>query len=424
MMGGVLVLLYLLGLHTEYGIPRVPCTFVLCGASGLLMLWRWRHRVLRSQFYSLAGVNLVAMGTVILSPEAPRLWIEGVKAWLQLSYSLTASYGLYLELSTWRPATLGRCAAWGILLCLAGFALEIECRPFRAVSDAFRNAITDGSVFLYGQGESGGGAWSVERDLALAGHLRPSFFAREPSHAAYTLVLLLTTWYGLTTARHKILLYMAALALAFKLTGSPTMLGAAVAFVATWLDDLLTPGSSVRRAPGLSLVLALLLLPIGVAAVTLFGSRFSPKKADLSSCLRTVLPYQIAWRTLGEHPAFGIGLNEIETYEDVLWREAVNLAAERGLARDVVENGNLISLLCNSFCEIPIYFGLVGGLALFYHIRNVIRYFGVGRYCYTICIMVALMNTFGGMVSARSWSSLMLILAVASARHRRSAETL
>ena len=346
-MGKLLLLIYILGLHTEYNISKpFPCTFVLCGASGLLMIARWRHHILRQHLYALAGVNLVALGTVVLSPEAPRLWIEGLKSYIQLSYSIVAAYGLYLELSTWRPAALSRCAGWGVVLCLAGFILEIEVPPFKAVSDAFRVAIVDGNVFIYGQGDSGGGVWSAERDLALAGHARPNLFAREPSHAAYTLVLLMLTWYGLTTKRYKVLLFMAALGLAIKLTGSPTVLCAGVALAATWLDDLLEPGP---RSLGRRLLPALILLPAGMAAMTVFGSRV--KQLDMSTCLRTTLPYQMAWRTLGEYPAFGIGLGEIETYEDVLWREAVNLAVARGLAPEVVTDGHLVTLLCNSFAR-------------------------------------------------------------------------
>lgn len=203
------------------------------------------------------------------------------------------------------------------------------------------------------------------------------------------------------------------------LTGSPTMLCAMGVLIATSLDDLLTPGMS-RSAwyTKLYSTVALLVL-IGVIANIFFGSRFSSRKEmDLSSACRTTLPYSIAWRALHEYPLFGLGLSEIEVYEDVVQREATNLAVDRGINGDPANGSILTGILCNSFCEIPLYFGIIGSLGLLFCLYHCVKHFGYHNgYCYTFIIMCALMNTIGALVSAKVWISLMLTQIMVRGRH-------
>ncbi len=417
-MSALLVLLYLIGLHTEIDAPfHIPCNFFLCGIVGLLMLVRWRHRATKPQVYALVGINLVSLATVVLSPNASALWVEGFKAWLQLSYSLTVAYGLYLELSTWQISRLSRWAGIAIIICLVGFTLEILLPPFKAFSDIIRIKLAgDSGVFLYGVGDKGGGVWSIERDLELAGHIRPNFFAKEPSHAAYTLVLIMMVWYGLSSMKYKPLLYAGALIIAMKLTGSPTMLCAGAVLAATWVDDLLTPGIG-RRAWRIKLAVGLASTVVAAGiAMTLFGSRFFSKEADMSTCLRTTLPYQMVLWTFREYPAFGIGLGEFENCQDVARQGAINLAVDRGLAGEVVDDGGNGNMLCNAFCEIPMYYGMIGSLPLLYYLIKVVKHFGTVGYCYSAIIICALLHAFGCMMSVRGWTSLMLIQIIMLAR--------
>ena len=159
-MSALLVLAYLIGLHTEYriNVGSTPCTFFTCGVIGLYMLYRWRHHCTRAQVYTLAGISLVALSTVVFGPGTD-LWVEGIKGWLQLNYSLVASYGLYLELSTWRTNTLCKLAGIGILVYLFGLTLEVVFPAFKSFSDTVRAIHAAKNVFLYSS-ETGGGVWS------------------------------------------------------------------------------------------------------------------------------------------------------------------------------------------------------------------------------------------------------------------------
>ena len=112
-----------------------------------------------------------------------------------------------LELSTWRTNTLCKLAGIGILVYLFGLTLEVVFPAFKSFSDTVRAIHAAKNVFLYSS-ETGGGVWSDLRNLELAGHLRPCLFALEPSHAAYSLVLLMMIWYGLSSMRFKQISYL------------------------------------------------------------------------------------------------------------------------------------------------------------------------------------------------------------------------
>ena len=78
--------------------------------------------------------------------------VEGLKSYLQLTYSLVISYSLYLELLKWRKLWLRRVFGWAIVIILVGCTMEVYIPAVRDISDSYRVQVHTSEDKLYGMG--------------------------------------------------------------------------------------------------------------------------------------------------------------------------------------------------------------------------------------------------------------------------------
>jgi len=95
-----LVVLFLLGLYLGVALQitaKVPLTCAPSGAAGLFMLWRRRDQIRQSHLAGLLLVLLVYVAS-ILSAEDVNWLGKRSTGLLQLTYSITIAYGMFLTL--------------------------------------------------------------------------------------------------------------------------------------------------------------------------------------------------------------------------------------------------------------------------------------------------------------------------------------
>ena len=102
--GGIdiaLVCVFLAGIYTNYTVQisaKVPFPSVPAGVAGLLLLWRWRDRVTTKAFAGFIGVLLLYVISILCATDVGFL-PRRTNGLIQLTYSLTVGYGLFLAVT-------------------------------------------------------------------------------------------------------------------------------------------------------------------------------------------------------------------------------------------------------------------------------------------------------------------------------------
>ena len=104
MLGGVLVIIYLIGIYTHVhllwqGTVLVPVVF--SGLAGTLLLLKNFRRIPGRDCLALGTVLLVAWLSVVFGGPDD-FFFERVKGGIQLSYSIIFAYAFFLELAHWQ----------------------------------------------------------------------------------------------------------------------------------------------------------------------------------------------------------------------------------------------------------------------------------------------------------------------------------
>jgi hypothetical protein len=378
---------------------------------GLALLYKNRARIRGAHLLGLIGLNATGVLTMIVSPELPSLYAEEVKGYLQWSYSLTIAYGFYLEAAGWSADFLRKLFGWAVVVILVGCALEVYT-PFVVVSDAFRYSVYNRYIYD-----------AAERDLVIANHARPKLFTQEPSYVSLFFAISLIGWYYLSKWKLKNIGLLAFSVAALYLLRTPTLLAAAPAIVmAQFVDVRGWDGREAFRRARLQRIFAkmaavpLFLFVIIFLSSYFFNNRFAFDTDDLdqSTQLRITGPYRIALSTLANYPIFGVGIGATETIEEDLYREAMNIIGDSKFVNSLPVNG----IVCNSFCELLIFFGLLGTAAALYFGAKIVKFMGCRRYLFVAVNQFALMNVQGAFVGPRVWSYFAILLVVCEVKGR------
>lgn len=408
--GFLLVLVYAFGIYTYVGLPLggLPLPAAVAGLAGALLIVNNRHRIPRRHLTALVLILVVPALTLGLAPSPARMLEERLMGLIYFCYSLTASYGLYLELTGWPRRAVTALLAVGVGVLIGGVVLELFT-PFRAVSDTFR------AYFLGVNPRS-----SDLRELHMAGGLRPKLFTSETSHLAKWFVLVTVCWFALSRTPKRYAIMLAVAIAGALLIRSPITLGTFVGagIVALYVDreggltGMLRRGDARRMAVTLLLGIGAVLLLAATVLTVLRGRALAAVSGqDFSTLIRLVAPIFIADRALSEYPLFGVGLSGNELLLPQITDAFVSLGIPLS---SFASEENMINKITNAFWLHWIYLGLAGGVLQLMAYRAGLRMLGVRHIAFVALLAVMFGNFQGAYHGIRIWSTIFLTLVVAT----------
>ena len=189
--------LFLIGLYTGvfyYISDKLYIPFYLCGISSIYFAIKNLSKIKIYHLTPIIYLSVVTFVGILFSDNMTIFFIERIKGFVQLIYSIGISYLFFLNVKDWPPRKVCTLFLFCIYFILVGTTLEI-LTDFKRVSDAFRETVF--RDFLYD---------SDFRDLAFYGIIRPKLFTEEPSHVAKFLTLCVFVWFSLSTSRFRYIL--------------------------------------------------------------------------------------------------------------------------------------------------------------------------------------------------------------------------
>jgi hypothetical protein len=410
-----LVILFLIGLYTHYTIQitaTVPFPAAISGLSGMALLWRRRADISSSAFVGLLIVVLMYVLSILSATDISFLG-RRFHGLIQLVYSLVISYTLFLTLVGGTREQIARLFIGFALVILIGCLLE-KYGGLAPISDAVRHRIYSSGVYD-----------SDVRDEMLYGHVRPKFFASEPSIVSLCFTIFTFVWFGVSTWRWKLPAYLALIGAGVVVMSGPTLLLMLLLLVPYQLS-IAAPktGSRLLHVAKVMIVCAVLGGSFVVAANTIFTKRVEEvtSGSDPSFFYRVLGP-MIATRTvIGKYPIAGAGLTGEPFVEDEITTAYIGSPAY-SRAWKIVHPAS--ELLVNYFWLHWIYLGLVWGTVIVAAISFWLRAIGVRQVIFCWMVWSILGQASGAYVGPMTWSIFFLAAMVALVADRsRAAEAL
>lgn len=329
----------------------------------------------------------VALLSVFLVPNYDDL-LSRVKGFAQFSFSIAIFVLVVRAHLLLGRDKLSKLYFW-ISICLFAFTVLERFTAFSEVSNVFRNAVYVGGYIPY-DGD--------ERDLNLAGFIRPKVFTSEPSLLGLGFAVFTSCFFMTGAGRsRRVLLALASLA-QWQLSGTPVALVGLLVLVITFVGRRTGVLSSIA---GLA---AVVLVVLGSSALfsdsAVFSSlldRFDVQRLSVAEAgasrdnesserLRLVYPYVSAIDAISANPIFGLGVG-----------------GKRSLGEySSFTNDYSIAVGNNAFATVFIYFGLVGGGLFFYIFSSYLRRVKAGVLLVGVSAFVV-MHAMGGLETPRLW---------------------
>lgn len=365
---------------------------------------------------AVAGLALAWSATIPFSPDPVRFLKEHLISVGFLCFSVTAAWGVFNYARSLRTEQLSKLFGSLAVALLALATLE-RYTPFVEVSNAVRAVLYSGS-FLY---ESG------DRDIEIAGAVRPMVFTQEPSHLAKFLMASILVW-AFTRRGRSLWPPLGAFVVALFITGSPTVvIGLAILTIVIGADyaDRFAQfnRSGVGKTLGRGVVFILALLMMYVYANFADISAFLPFERaqliaggkDASSVIRMSGAYSLAWAVLEQYPISGAGIGGRELVQGIL----LEIYNSYGLKMERFYGSEGYTGWGNAFTEIIVYGGAVIG-ALVYTVQFAVMRIFIPRLSLLIPIFFLVFNMDSGFTSPRVWVYFALISAGLTVRYRTS----
>jgi hypothetical protein len=404
-----LVCLFLIGLYTNYTIPisaKVPFPSAPAGVAGLLLLWRRRHDVTTRSFTCFMAVIFLYIASILCATNIEFL-SRRFNGLVQLTYSLTIGYGLFLTVVRANRRQAAALFLAVSLVILIGCLLETY-GGLRPLSDAVRNAIYKRGVYE-----------NDLRDMVFYNRIRPKFFASEPSSVTFVYTLCTFLWLVISPWRHKLVVYLALAGLGLFAMPGPTLL----LMLLLIMPYMLFLASRVAgRLSGVRVVKVLLagavFLTVFVAAANvLFAERLreTTNGNDPSFFYRVQGPALVAAYIGQNYPLAGTGL----TGEPFIEREVINVYVR---SSSFSTGWQILSpateLLINYFWLHWIYLGVLWGTVLVVALTLWLNVLGVPSPAFAWMVWAILGQSSGAYVGPTCWAVFFLAAAAAVLQQR------
>lgn len=402
----LLTCIFLLGVYLSIPVVlggglRIPGAFA--GFAGALLLALNMSRIKGEHALYLFLLVILCLASILaqafLSPQfvARGHFLEQLMSWALLVYALTAAYGAYLELSAWDRPLIARTFHVILLVLLVGAALEIFT-PLRLLSDAFRFAVYDASVYDNDQ-----------RDILGYGLVRPKLLTSEPSHLAKFVFLSAAAWLFASQNRSRYLLFYLYTFLAIYLIRSPILLAGLFVPVFMTLSD-----SGKSRILPLVIVLVAVTLVVMPLAVVVAESTMWPRIEailegdDASFIVRIAAPSLLLVQVLADHPILGLGFGAKEAGFDYL-RDVYAMFPNRNLREHTIRHlgHNFIFLLM-------VQMGVVGSAIFGFVFVKLSLSLSRGQFMPVFFCLFCFMNFTGSTNTVRVWSYFFIVFAVSA----------
>jgi len=367
-----------------------------------------RRDIERRDLLFFASLASLAVVSIIFSPG-----LEFLSAKLKGAVQLLFSCGLMMLLvkasRRINAAVLYWCFVVAALVIGSGLLLEFFVPAVKDLNDDARER-------LYSAGDSGFGYAiyeNTERDEAMVGRDRATFFTTEPSAAAEGIMVFSICCLILRQDSLTIAVFAYANFCAFLTTGSPVIpLSMAAGFIALVRFNLL------RKPVVLILGASLMILTLAVPGVREVLSKQTERLidgideyGDLSIFSRVGVPYFRALPTVAaKSPVFGVGVGGKEILD--AWRT------------DNLRWGSLeFAVGTNAFVLVFLYFGLVGGSIYYWLFYRYFKAIGIRYLVLFAIVWAAYGNTTGALESPRFWAYTGFLVSAFWYRSQRTVST-
>jgi hypothetical protein len=405
----LLVWVFLVGLYTNYTImvsAKVPFPSAPSGIAGLILLWRRRDLVTQR---GLRCFLVVVVLPLISMFWATNIWYlpRRVNGLIQLTYSLTIGYALFLTLTQASRQQIAAIFLSFALVIVIGCLLEAY-GGLRPISDAARRVLYTKGVYE-----------NDLRDVLYYNRVRPKFFASEPSSVTFCYTFFSFVWFVTSTWRWKLLAYAGLVGLGLLAMPGPTLL----LMLLLVLPYLMFIGSrqggrlNARRFMIVACGAFLLLGLFVVLAQSLFAQRLEAAFSgnDPSFFYRVQGPALAGIDVMTRYPFAGAGL----TGEPFIEREVTNLyvrSPSYSAGWQIVSPAT--ELLINYFWLHWIYFGVVWGVIMVVAITVWLRALDVPSPAFCWVVWSILGQSSGAYVGPTCWA-VMFLAAAAAVLHER-----
>jgi hypothetical protein len=404
-----LICIFLAGLYTNYTImlsEKVPLPSAPAGFAGLILLWRRRDDITSRALVGFCAIVTLYIASILIAPNIA--WLpRRANGLIQLTYSLTVGYALFLTVKRADRRQIARLFLAFALVIVVGCLLETY-GGFRPISDAVRKVLYSKGVYE-----------NDLRDLFFYKRVRPKFFASEPASVTFCYTLFTFMWLVTSAWRWKLPLYLALVGVGLFAMPGPTLL----LMLVLLLPYLLFLGSrrggriDATRFLVVAMAAALFALMALLLAKTLFAERLESVTSgnDPSFFYRVQGPAMAGLDIMGRYPLAGAGL----TGEPFVEREITNLYLRSpyySAGWQIVSPAT--ELLINYFWLHWIYLGFVWGVAMITVISGWLRILGVPSVAFCWGTWAILGQASGAYVGPTCWAVLFLAAAAAILHQR------
>jgi hypothetical protein len=320
---------------------------------------------------------------------------------IQLTYSITICYALFLTVAQGTRRQIGRLFLGFSLVILIGCLLETHA-GLRPVSDAVRNVLYSKGVYE-----------NDLRDVLFYHQARPKFFASEPASVTFCYTLFTFIWMVVSEWRWKMSAYLALMALGLFALPGPTLLLMLpyMLFLASRRQGRLDAGRFMVVAC-VACVALLFAAAFVVLALSLFPVRLEEITSgnDPSFFYRVRGPAVAGVGVMEHYPFAGAGLSG----EPFIESEVTNLyVRSTGYSAGWQVVSPATELLINYFWLHWIYLGIVWGLLIIAALTAWLRVLGVPSPAFCWVAWAILGQASGAYVGPTCWALLFLAGAAA-----------
>ena len=407
-----LLVVFLLGLYTNYTImvtQKVPFPSVPSGVAGLILLWRRRDLVTARALAAWLGLLTLLVASILVASDIS--WLSRrTNGLIQLTYSLTIGYAVFLTLTLATRRQAARLFLLFSLVILVGCLLEAYA-GLRPISDKVRNVLYAKGVYE-----------NDIRDVLFYSRVRPKFFASEPASVTFCYTLFLFLWLVISPSRWKLPIYFALVGAGLFAMPGPTLLLLLLLLLPYML--FLVSRRNGRLDVGRFILVALGAFVFVIAFVflaqTLFPHRLEAVTSgnDPSFFYRVQGPALSGIEIMSRYPIAGAGL----TGEPFIERLITNLYVRSkyySAGWQVVSPAT--ELLINYFWLHWIYFGLVWGVVIVAGVTVWLRVLGVTSVAFCWMSWAILGQASGAYVGPTCWAVMFMAGAATILHERREA---
>ena len=349
-----LIVSSLFGLYSQIplvlGEVKIPNLFGLI--SGVALISANLKQIRKSELRAIFFILFIPCISILFSPNFLDFLPNRLLALAQMFVSIVAGYGLYLGLSTLSWHSANKIFKFFYMFIFIGVILE-TATPFQTI-------IKDFAFFIWGNSSDN----QINRDLIIAGFVRPTFLTSEPSHLSKGIIVFLISAMILDPSPRKVLWVAILLVAGLAIIRSPTIIvGIPMIFVVFWFAHRNLSENLERRKKNIQMALLIILIgiPIIISIFFILEMRINEVRngSDYSATIRLFTSINIGLESALLHPIAGVGIGGFDASKDLI----IDILIDGGVPMPIaiegwdktLNNGIGTHILYYGFVLLPFY---------------------------------------------------------------------